>query len=339
MWFVLNPNPEAIWREFVLGENAGKFGARTSNYFLDLVRGGDSIWLLLLTTIGNTGLFAFVLVSLGWQSWRERAVNDIEERLLWLLVLAFLIVFSLPSQRSGRYLLPVMPALAALIALHWHRLPLWGFRIALALQFVILAALAWISLNLEGGNWASPLLWQYSLWHWLLLGSGIALVAWGFIQTNKAKLMALATCFICYLALNTGLAPLEGQIGRYDAQAFARVQDKLVAVPCDFRSKDEEYRLLLPGARLQGYPASEAANGTELAKRYPYFAAYSPLGVSPVFCDDCQVLGKRMEMRARHSQEEIVAIIRGEMGQYLFVNEYLIYSPSAIASASPDACR
>jgi 4-amino-4-deoxy-L-arabinose transferase-like glycosyltransferase len=283
LWFALDPNPDAIWREFVLGENAGKFGARTSNYFLDLVRGGDSIWLLLLTTIANAGLFAFVLVSLGWQSWRERTVTDIEERLLWLLVLAFLIVFSLPSQRSGRYLLPVMPAFAALIALHWHRLPLWGFRFALALQFIVLLALAWVSIHLEGGDWASPLLWQYSLWHWLLLGSGITLVAWGFIQANTTKIMALATCFICYLTLNTGLTPLEGQIGRYDAQAIARVQDKLVVVPCDFRAKDEEYRLLLPGARLQGYPASEAANGIELAKRYPYFAAYAPMGVSPVF--------------------------------------------------------
>jgi hypothetical protein len=117
------------------------------------------------------------------------------------------------------------------------------------------------------------------------------------------------------------------------------VQDKLVAVPCDFRAKDEEYRLLLPGARLQGYPASEAAKGTELAKRYPYFTAYAALGVPPVFCDDCQVLGKRMEMRARHTQAEIMAIIRGEMGQYLFVNEYLVHSPSAVVSASPDACR
>jgi hypothetical protein len=323
----------------VLGENAGKFGARTSNYFLDLIRGGDSIWLLLLTSIANAGLFAFVLVSLGWQSWRERTVTNIEERLLWLLVLAFLIVFSLPSQRSGRYLLPVMPALAALIALHWQRLPLWGFRFALALQLVILLALAWVGIHLEGGDWASPLLWQYSVWHWLLLGFGIALVALGFIKSSTVKLAALATCFICYLALNTGLAPLEGEIGRYDAQAISRVQDKLVAVPCDFRAKDEEYRLLLPGARLQGYPASEAAKGAELAKRYRYFVAYVPLGVPPAFCEDCQVFGKRMEMRARHSQEEILAIIRGEMGQYLFVNEYLIYSPSAIPSNSLDACR
>ncbi len=162
---------------------------------------------------------------------------------------------------------------------------------------------------------------------------------WGIFKSAMVKSSALATCFICYLALNTGLAPLEGEIGRYDAQAIARVHDKLVAVPCDFRAKDEEYRLLLPGARLQGYPASEAANGSELAKRYRYFAAYAPQGTPPVFCDDCQVLGKRMEMRARHSQEEILAIIRGEMGQYLFVNEYLIHSPSAIPSTSPDACR
>lgn len=339
LWFALDPNPEAIWREFVLGENAGKFGARSSNYFLDLIRGGDSIGLLLLTTIGNAGLFAFVLLSLAWQSWRERAVTDIEERLLWLLVLAFFIVFSLPSQRSGRYLLPVMPALAALIALHWHRLPLWGFRVALVLQLIVLLALAWVSVRLDGGDWASPLVWQYPLWHWLLLGSGIALLMWGLFKPSMAKLSALATCFICYLALNTGLGPLEGQVGRYDPQAIARVQNQLVAVPCDFRAKDEEYRLLLPGARLQGYPAGEAANGADLAKRYAYFTAYAPQGAPPVFCADCQVLGKRMEMRARHTQAEILAIIQGEMGQYLFVNEYLIHSPSAVPSAAPDACR
>lgn len=339
LWFLLDPNPEAIWREFVLGENAGKFGARSSNYFLDLIRGGDSIWLLLLTTIGNAGLFAFVLVSLGWQSWRERAVIDIEERLLWLLVLAFFIVFTLPSQRSGRYLLPVMPALAALIALHWNRLPLWGFRFALALQLIVLLALSWVSIHLEGGDWASPIIWQYSLWHWLALSLGIALVLWGMLRSDQTKLSALASCFICYLALNTGLAPLEGQAGRFGAQAIASVQNQLVAVPCDFRAKDEEYRLLLPGARLQGYPASEAAQGAELAKRYTYFMAYAPLGATPIFCDDCQIVGKRMEMRARHTQDEILAILRGEMGQYLFVNEYLVYSPSATPGVTPDACR
>jgi hypothetical protein len=34
-----------------------------------------------------------------------------------------------------------------------------------------------------------------------------------------------------------------------------------------------------------------------------------------------------MEMRARHSHEEIIAMLRGQIGQYLFVNEYLITTP------------
>jgi hypothetical protein len=57
LWFTLDPNPEAVWREFVLGENAGKFSARSSNYFVDFIRGGDSIWMLLLTDIGKCWAF------------------------------------------------------------------------------------------------------------------------------------------------------------------------------------------------------------------------------------------------------------------------------------------
>ena len=122
LWFALDPQPEAIWREFVLGENAGKFAARSSNYFMDLVRGGDSIWMLLLTTLVNAGLFTFVLVATLMQCWRERRFLSVQEVLLVLWATAFLLVFSLPSQRSGRYLLPIMPAFAALSALHWERL-------------------------------------------------------------------------------------------------------------------------------------------------------------------------------------------------------------------------
>ena len=79
LWFVLDPFPEAVWKEFVLGENAGKFEARSSNYFLDLVRGGDSIWMLALTTLANAGLFTFVLISTLIQAWRERRFLSLEE--------------------------------------------------------------------------------------------------------------------------------------------------------------------------------------------------------------------------------------------------------------------
>jgi hypothetical protein len=48
-----------------------------------------------------------------------------------------------------------------------------------------------------------------------------------------------------------------------------------------------------------------------------------------------------MEMRARHSKEEIVAMLKGQIGKYLFVNEYLITTPVSHSDFLniKDACR
>ena len=276
LWFLLDPSPEAIWREFVLGENAGKFQARSSNYLFDLFRGGDSIWMLILTTLANAGLFIAVLVNTLWQCWRERRFLSVEENLLLLLIAAFLIVFSLPSQRSGRYLLPVMPAFAALIALHWQRLSFWGFRFALVLQLIILGALTWVGFNLQAEN---PI-WHYSSGHWVLMAISVTCALLGLIKTQWCKSLTLAVCFLSYCALNSSLAPLEGALGRYDSQAIEAVQEKAVWIPCDYRAKDEEYRLLLPGAQLHGYPSQQANNITGLLGQYPLVAVQAPLNSS-----------------------------------------------------------
>jgi 4-amino-4-deoxy-L-arabinose transferase-like glycosyltransferase len=343
LWFAFDPYPEAIWKEFVLGENAGKFDARSNNYLLDLLSGGDSIWMLMLTTLGNAGLFAFVLISTLWQCWRERRFFTIEESLLLLFAIAFLIVFSFPSQRSGRYLLPVMPAFAALIALHWDRLPLWGFRIALILQIMILAILIWLGSRLQlsvliGGVGS----WTYSYAHWFLMGASVLLAVAGLFKRDFCKTAALASCFLVYCALNSSLSPLEGQMGRYSPAVIAQVQDKDVWIPCDYRAKDEEYRLLLPGGRLHGYLASEAGEAAQLSANYPLVLVQAPLGVKPLVCDSCQILGQRMEMRARHSDEEIIDMLKGNIAEHLFVNEFLVATPVLNSSAmldGKDACR
>ena len=328
LWFVFDPQPEAVWREFVLGENAGKFTARSSNYLLDLVRGGDSIWMLLLTTLVNAGLFTFVLISTLMQVWRERRFLSAEEVLLLLLIAAFFLVFSLPSQRSGRYLLPVMPAFAALIALHWDRLPLWGFRIALILQGLVIALLFWLGLNLElSGFMGKAGSWFYNPIHWVFMGIAMAVVFIGLIKRDQCKAFALIGCFLAYCALTSALSPLEGRLGRFSAATIAQVQNKDVWIPCDYRAKDEEYRLLIPGAQLHGYLAKDAGDIDGLTKTYPLVAVQSPLGVAPTICDSCQVVGQRMEMRARHSDQEIRAMLLGHIGEHLFVTEYLISTP------------
>ncbi|OYY09534.1 MULTISPECIES: phospholipid carrier-dependent glycosyltransferase [unclassified Polynucleobacter] len=342
LWFVLDPFPEAVWKEFVLGENAGKFEARSSHYLLDLVRGGDSIWMLALTTLANAGLFTFVLISALLQCWRERRFLSLEESLLLLLVLAFFIVFSLPSQRSGRYLLPVMPAFAVLIAIYWERLPLWGFRIALLLQLILLSALSWVGGNLQLSNFlGQPGIWNYSLWHWGFMGTSIALVLLGIFNRDRSKVIALAGCFLCYCALTTSLSPLEGTLGRYSQSTIEDVAGKDLWVPCDYRAKDEEYRLLLPGATLHGYLAKDATQIDLLTSTYPLVAVQSAIGVEPALCASCEIVGKRMEMRARHSDAEIQAILRGHIGEHLFVNEYLISTPTTMTLplVGKDACR
>jgi len=52
-------------------------------------------------------------------------------------------------------------------------------------------------------------------------------------------------------------------------------------------------------------------------------------------------VGQRMEMRARHSNEEIQEMLRGHIGEHLFVTEYLISTPAVIVDQlnSKDACR
>jgi hypothetical protein len=52
-----------------------------------------------------------------------------------------------------------------------------------------------------------------------------------------------------------------------------------------------------------------------------------------------------MEMRARHSDEEIKAMLLGKIGELLFVTEYLVATPVANSTTNPellnvkDVCR
>jgi hypothetical protein len=97
----------------------------------------------------------------------------------------------------------------------------------------------------------------------------------------------------------------------------------------------------LPGAKLHGYLAKDAGDVTTLTSAYPLVAIHAPMGSPPVICDTCQIVGQRMEMRARHSNEEIQEMLMGQIGKHLFVNEYIVSNPIAKADLSnlKDVCR
>jgi hypothetical protein len=235
-----------------------------------------------------------------------------------------------------------MPAFAALIALYWDRLPLWGFRIALLLQLLVLSLLFWIGANLQLSQFmADAGVWTYSHLHWVLMTAGILLVLLGLVKRSLTKTLSLASCFLVYCALTSSLAPLEGGLGRYSAETITQLQNKDVWIPCDYRAKDEEYRLLMPGAQLHGYLAKNAGDVATLTSSYPLVAVHTPLGVKPTVCESCQIVGQRMEMRARHTNQEIEEMLMGQIGKHLFVTEYLISTPAAnpYASNVKDVCR
>jgi hypothetical protein len=43
-----------------------------------------------------------------------------------------------------------------------------------------------------------------------------------------------------------------------------------------------------------------------------------------------------MEMRARHSNQEIMEMLQGQVGKHLFVNEYLVATSVATPVITPD---
>jgi hypothetical protein len=92
---------------------------------------------------------------------------------------------------------------------------------------------------------------------------------------------------------------------------------------------------------LHGYLAKDASQINLLSNTYPLVAVQSPIGTEPVLCESCKIVGKRMEMKASHSDTEIAAILTGHIGEHLFVNEYLISTSAkmTLPLAGKDACR
>ncbi|HLY95586.1 MAG TPA: glycosyl transferase family 39, partial [Sideroxyarcus sp.] len=142
------------------------------------------------------------------------------------------------------------------------------------------------------------------------------------------------------LSLAAFLRPFDGALGTYGDAAKRYVQDKDVWVPCDFRAHDEGDRFMLPAARVHGYDESWNLAPADLAARYPLFAMQLPLNGEP--CAGCRVIGQRLEIRGRHSSEELRAMLGGDVFQHLFVKELLVESTNMDANmlnTNREGCR
>jgi 4-amino-4-deoxy-L-arabinose transferase-like glycosyltransferase len=338
LWFVLDPDPTAVWLEFVIGENASKLSNSQGYWHAALLGGGSSMWAQLLAYVQNAGLLAFVVLGLawaGWQSLRQRAVPSRRSPhvlilLAWLAV--WLLVFTLPSQRSARYVIPAMPALAMLIALYWPSIARGWFVLTLALAslpMLILARIGWVAHGLGMGN--SP---EFVA---LLLAAllGAATLAAGVLKPAWTRACAATAVLTVYAIFNLAVLPLDGRAGRYGPEITARLHGARIAVPNGFNGQFERFEFLLPGNHFLPYDAEGRAANSQVAPSdhlqqllvthdAVVWAQAEPTELAPPCTPACVVLASRWHLKGRHQSGEIELATLWYPQAWLFRREWLV---------------
>jgi 4-amino-4-deoxy-L-arabinose transferase-like glycosyltransferase len=302
LWPALDPDPASVIRQFVLEENLGKLGGES--YLSGLFAEPYPLYRIWLGHLANAGLFALPLVYLALKSVGHRRELSWEEKILWIFVLSFLIVYTVPSQRQENYLLPTVPALAVLLGVHWKQIKLRWFYlfhipVLLALLLVGLVIHALFDRVLPAGS--------YRWWQLALPVLALLATAGGLLWNRISGYTFHLAVFLAIASLAVGLAPFDGPIGRYHRNTVAALEAKTVYVPSNFVSKYERHRFILPGARIEGYFPSNTEHLNRLLRSGQIVAIERPLGQT--VAGPFQVYGKRLTLRSRQRRGEIAKIL------------------------------
>jgi 4-amino-4-deoxy-L-arabinose transferase-like glycosyltransferase len=323
LWFLLDPDPRAILNEFVLKENAGKFGA-PGDYLKNLFWGASSIWRVIVSFPLNAGLLMFPVISLGIVAFKRRAELSDGERALWMWLITLFVVFSLPSQRDERYLLPGMPALAVLCALNWERISTRAFNASLITTGAGLLMLAYLSLRLDQGVTGDAL---YRAGYWALLTATATVILAALLVPRLARACVNVAILMAFLNFAAFLRPFDGPPGIYNTHVQQAMKGRTVWVPINFAAREEVHRFLLPGADIRAYPFNPNLTAEELAAHYPLFAIRLPLNRPDTTTGT--VIGQRLDIATRQTPEQIVDMLRGNVFEHLFVRELLVEAGGA----------
>jgi 4-amino-4-deoxy-L-arabinose transferase-like glycosyltransferase len=322
LWFVLDPAPGNIWRDFVLKENVGKFDAKGGNYFVNLLAGSHSVWPILFGYFIHTGLLAPAFACLCWLAWRGRNNLTEPEKLLWIWVITQVVIFALPNHRYEHYLLPAMPALAVLLALRWTEIPRWAFVIPLAAVAAVSLVFLAVGIVVTHEVGEGPL---YPWFAWVLLGAIAAFAAIGAARADWTRSFACPAILLLYLAYAVFLIPFDGPRGTFDRAAVDAVRGRTVILPTVYGAHDEVYRFMLPGADVQTVRVEPPASLDEMRREHSLF-------IIPVPARDhtteqaigVRILGTRLQLVDRFTGNESKDMLRGNITGQLFKKDLLI---------------
>ena len=324
LWFALDPLPGEVWREFVVGENAGKF--KSSPGYLKVAFSGNGGVLVILTGyFVNAGLLLPLAVGAAWTAWRSsRGGNTTTdaEKIMWLWLLALALVFMLPNQRSARYLIPAMPAVAVLIALYWQRMARTWFVITLV--FCILGALG-MGLIAMGAVRAMQDAGVYSPLFWLLLVTIVFASLVGMFKKQLTRAVVAASSFAVLFLLAWTTAPLNGEQGHFKPATALLLQGQTVRVPNNFNGQFERYHFILPGAKVVAYDAPQPVDFQDvdaLIQTSSYVLVARRIGQAP--CTKCRIIDERWDLRSRQDPSDGTWAAFKTPDTFWYAKEYLV---------------
>ena len=340
LWFLLDPDPAAVWREFVIGENAGKMMDKQGYWHEALHGGSSSLWAMLLAYVENAGLMAFVVLGLAGvglsafiQQFRQRSTLKPLPRHVWVLLAwlgVWLMVFSLPSQRSARYVIPAMPALAMLIALYWQQIARGWFLASMLLVGVATLALGRIGWVMHDLQIASLTAWMSALA--VVLTTGAVTLA-GALKPTWTRACTVAGCLLVFAGFGLTVAPLDGASGRYDSAANAGLSNARIAVPSNFNAQYERFQFLLPGNHFVPFDFDVMGTGpVALEKLQALLKSHDAVvwvqtdpAVRTAPClPNCKILASRWVVKERHKSGEITWANLWLPHTWLFSREWLL---------------
>jgi 4-amino-4-deoxy-L-arabinose transferase-like glycosyltransferase len=295
LWPLLDPHPERILSQFLMRENVGKFDP--SKFWTGLYSGSHALWRLWLGNFANAGPYAIVLLGLVIDAVRRRRTLTVDEKQLWLYVLGFLIIYSIPTQRQENYILPTCAALSVLLALRWQALPAFWFRITLVVLAFLFAATFWIQGEVERAFGAPLFTWRNTFAALVFLA--LSLYALARIESGRVLLP-----IIVLGVLLTGSLFLDPFSRKFSPEARSTLQGKTVYFPSR-RSliKHEIYRFILPGAHVVGYTKERPLDQTD----HTYCARIIDLGEE--IPEGYRLIDEVYNLKTRHTTEQITEMI------------------------------
>ncbi len=317
LWFVFDPDPKLLFEQFVIGENAVKFKGY-QNYLSGLFVGVYPLYRIWLGPFANAGLLAFLLIGLfvnffndsfknhfpKFKKLKIDHLNEAQKKVLALLayVGAFLIFYSLPTQRQENYLLPAMAVLAVLLAEYRAQVPQVFWKITLVLTGIVFVVIS-----------LTPFL--FSFWaQWPAIARVLwvlsVLLVFLIFKTKKQRELYPLFVFLCYIQLSNFSIPFNQSF----QFAISHPGIKLW-VPTHKLAQEERFRFVAPDSKPLGYESSEKLS--QLCQSLPSGSYLVLEEGMESFCPRKNALLEVLpELRSRQSFSEMLQILLGKT-QYL----------------------